>query len=77
MSCLKSNKTLYGCNARVLFNVYIYRVFVGEEYLALVPLFLPHLRELCLWACYSVVDKYVEELEATVPDLKITKLPSY
>ena len=76
MSCLKSNKTLYGCDARVLFNVYIYRVFVGEEYLALVPLFLPHLRELCLWACYSVVDKYVEEIVAAVPELKITKLPS-
>ena len=51
-------------------------MFVGEGYLALVPSCLPQLTELCLWACYSVVDKYVEELVAAVPELKITKLPN-
>ena len=51
-------------------------MFVGEGWLALVPSFLPNLRELCLWACVNVVDKYVEELMAAVPELKVTKLPS-
>jgi len=67
---------MYGCDSAVLLNVYIYLVFVGEGYLALVPSCLPQLTELCLWACYSVVDKYVEELVAAVPELKITKLPN-
>jgi hypothetical protein len=69
--CFKSNKTLYDCDARVLLNVYIYLVFVGEGWLALVPSHLPHLRELCLKACYNVCGNYVRELVAAVPELKL------
>ena len=72
MSCLKSNKTLYDCDApTVLWIVYIYLVFVGEGYLALVPSHLPHLRRLCLLGCNNVCDKYLEELVAAVPELKV------
>ena len=46
-------------------------MFVGEGYLALVPSCLPHLRELCLVGCNNVCDKYVEELMAAVPELKV------
>ena len=62
MLCFKLNKTMYDCDATVLFNVYIYLVFVGEGWLALVPSHLPHLRELCLAGCHNVHDKYVEGL---------------
>jgi hypothetical protein len=70
MSCFKSNKTLYDCDTTVLLNVYIYLVFVGEGYLALVPSHLPHLRQLCLEGC-NVCDKYVEELVAAAPELEV------
>ena len=66
-------KTLYDCDATVLVNVYIYLVFVGEGWLALVPSNLPHLTELCLKSCYGVCEKYVEELIAAVPELKVIK----
>jgi hypothetical protein len=66
-------KTMYDCDATVLLNVYIYLVFVGEGYLALVPSHLPHLRRLCLWGCNNVRDKYVEELVAAAPELKVFK----
>jgi hypothetical protein len=69
MLCCKSNKTLYDCDATVLLNVYIYLVFVGEGYLALVPSYLPHLRQLCLTGSYKVRDEYVEELVAALPEL--------
>jgi len=52
---------MYGCDVTVLLNVYCYLVFVGEGWLALVRLHLPHLRHLVLWAC-NVVDYYAEEL---------------
>jgi len=58
-------------NATVLLNVYIYLVFVGEGWLALVPSHLPHLRELSLDGCYNVCDKYIEELRVAVPELEI------
>jgi hypothetical protein len=61
---------LYDCDGTVLLNVYIYIVFVGEGWLALVPSHLPHLRELCLEGC-SVCDEDVEKLQAAVPELKI------
>ena len=47
---------------------------VGNGYLALVPSHLPHLRLLCLERCYKVCDKYVKELMAAVPELKVIKL---
>jgi len=72
----KSNKTVYDCDGTLLLKVYSYLVFVGEGYLAVVPSCLSHLRKLCLWACVNVIYKYVEELMAAVPELKITKLPS-
>jgi len=71
MSCFKSNKTMYDCDTTVLLNVHIYLVFVGEGWLALVPSHLPHLRVLCLEACGNVCYKYVEELKAAVPELKV------
>jgi len=64
---------VYDCDATVLLNVYIYLVFVGEGWLALVSSCLPHLRELCLWGCFDVCDKYVGELVAAVPELKVSK----
>jgi hypothetical protein len=71
MSSLKSNKIFYDCDAALLLNVYIYLVFVGEGWLELVPSCLPHLRELCLVNCRKVCNKYVEELRAAVPELKL------
>ena len=71
MSCFKSNKTLYDCDATILLNVYSHLVFVGEGYLALVPSCLPHLRLLCLVGCNNVCDKYLEELVAAVPELEV------
>jgi len=65
--CLKSNKTMYDCDATVLLNVYIHLVFVGEGYAALVTSNLPRLRELSLMECENVRAKYVKELEAAVP----------
>jgi len=64
---------MYDCDAAVLLNVYIYLVFVGEGWLALLPSHLPHLRELCLEGCYNVCDKYVEELMTAVPELKVIR----
>ena len=46
-------------------------MFVGEGWLTLVPSHLPHLRLLSLANCRNVCDKYVEELMAAVPELKI------
>ena len=69
MSCLKSNRILYDCDATVLLNVYIYLVFVGG-FLALVPSHLPHLERLCLVGCDNVCEKYLEHV-AAVPDLKV------
>jgi hypothetical protein len=64
---------MYDCDATVLLNVYIYVLFVGEGFLALVPSHLPHLRELNLVGCYKVRVKYVEDIVVAVPDLKIHK----
>jgi hypothetical protein len=72
MSCLKSNKTLYDCDGTVLLNIYIYLVFVGEGWLALVPSHLPDLRKLCLVWC-NVCDDYVKELQAAAPELEVIK----
>ena len=55
-----------------MLNVYTYLVFVGEGWLALVPLHLPHLRRLYLLSCYNLVHKYVEELRAAVPELEVS-----
>ena len=73
MSCFKPNKSTYDFDVTVLLNVYSYRVFVGEGCLALVPSRLPHLRLLSLANCPNVCDKYVEELMAAVPELKVIK----
>ena len=73
--CLKSNKTMYDCDATVLLNVYIHFVFVGNGYAALVRSNLPRLRELSLMYCKNVRDKYVEELEAAVPKVVFFGFP--
>ena len=73
MLCLKSNKTLFDCDAAVLLNVDIYLVFVGKGFLALVPSHLPHLWHLNLVKCDNVCDKHVQELVAAVPELYVTK----
>jgi hypothetical protein len=77
MWCFKLNKTVYVCVGTVLLNVYIYLVFVGNGWLELVPSCLPYLRELFMWWCRKVCDKYVEELAAAVPDLKIVNSSPY
>ena len=59
---------MYDCDARVLVNVYIYLVFVGEGWMSLVPSCLPHLRELGLDGTYC--DEYIGELVDAVPELK-------
>jgi hypothetical protein len=64
---------MYDCDSTVLLNVYIYLVFVGEEWLALVPSCLPHLRRLHLSGCNNVCDKDVEELVAAVTELEVFK----
>jgi len=68
--CLKSNKTMYDCDATVLLNVYIHIVCVGNGYAALVTSNLPRLRELSLMWCYNVRDEYVTELKAAVPKVE-------
>jgi hypothetical protein len=73
MSCFRSNKTFDDCEATVLLNIYIYLVFVGEGYLAIVPSHLPHLRRLCLKGCSSVCGKYIEELVVDLPQVKVIK----
>ena len=70
---LKSIKTLYDCDATVLLNAYNYLLFVGEGYLALVPSHLPHLKLLYLVDCDNVCVKYIDELVAAVPGLKVYK----
>jgi hypothetical protein len=64
---------VYDCDATLLLNVYVYFVFVGKGFFALVPSYLPHLRRLCLNGCYKVRDEYVEELVAAVPELVVIK----
>jgi len=66
-------KTMQDCDSTVLLNVYIYLVFVGDGWSALVPSLLPCLRELCLSGCLKVWNEYVEELVAAVPELKVIK----
>jgi hypothetical protein len=73
MSCFKSNKNLYDCDATVLLNIYSNLLFVGKQYLPLVPSHLPHLRELNLVGCYNMCVKYVEELMAALPELEVHK----
>jgi hypothetical protein len=46
-------------------------VFVGEEWLTLVPSHLPHLRRLSVMGCDNVCYRYVEELVAAVPELEV------
>ena len=72
MSCFKSNKTFYDCDATLLLNVYIYLVFVGEGWFALVPSHLNNLRELILVACDNLRGEYVEELMRAVPQLDVS-----
>jgi len=73
MSSFKSNKTMTDCDATVLMNVVIYLVFVGERWLALVSSHFPQMKRLCLSLCRNVVDKYVEEIVAAVPELEVIK----
>jgi hypothetical protein len=69
----KSNETLYDCDASVLLSVYIYLVFIGDGWLALLSSYLPHLRVLSLVFCDKVRNKYIKELLVAVPELKVTK----
>ena len=68
--CLKSNKTMYDCDATVLLNVYVHLVFVGNGYVALVPSNLPRLRKLSFMGCDNVHDEYVTELKNVVPKVE-------
>ena len=65
---------MYDCDATVLLGVYSYLVFVGNGWLGLLPSCLPHLRELCLEGCCSVCVQYVEDLVASVPELKVINI---
>jgi len=60
--CLKSNKTMYDCDATVLLNVYIHVVFVGEGYAELVTSNLPCLRVLSLMGCGMCVLSMLKNL---------------
>jgi len=51
--------------------MFTFILFVGEGWLALLPSYLPHLRRLDLIGCINVCHKYVEELVAAVPELKV------
>jgi len=73
MSCFKSNRTLYDCDATLLLNVYGYILFVGEGFLALVPSYLVQLRRLGLRGCDHLRDEYVEELMAALPELEVIR----
>ena len=53
---------MYDCDAAVLLNVYIYLVFLGEGYGALVRSHL-HLRELYVMECDKVRGEYRRELD--------------
>jgi len=64
---------LYDFDATLLLNVCIYLVFVGEGWLALVPLHLTHLRELILVACDNLHGEYVEELMVALPELDVSR----
>jgi hypothetical protein len=64
---------LYDCDAKLLLNVCIYLVFVGEEWLSLVSSHLRHLRELCLLGCDNLRGEYLEELMADLPELGVIK----
>ena len=74
LSCFKSNKTVYDCDATVLLNIYSYLVFVGKVHLALVPSHLPHLRLLILDFRENVRDEEVEELVAAAPELTVMNI---
>jgi len=57
----------------MMFNLYFFcLVFLGE-FLGLVPSHLPYLRLLRLEYCSRLCDKYVEELVAAVPELKVIR----
>jgi hypothetical protein len=62
---------MYDCDAAVLLNVYSYLVFVGEEWLTLVPSHLPHLRRLRLHHWDNICDEYLKKLVAAVPELEV------
>jgi hypothetical protein len=73
-SCFVSNKTIYGCDATVLLNVYIYLFSsssLGEGYLKPAHSHLPHRGELYLLECANVCNRHVEELVAAAPELKV------
>jgi hypothetical protein len=60
------------CNQLCVLNLKGLWCITGEGWLTLVPLHVPHLRELCLLKCYRVVRKYVKVIMAALPELKIT-----
>jgi len=64
---------LCDCDATVLLNVYVYLMFLGNGWLAVVPSNLPRLRRLCLEHCFYVCNKYVDELLAAAPEVKIKR----
>jgi hypothetical protein len=64
---------LYESDPILLLNVYIYLVFVGNGWMALVPSRLPHLTRLFLEMCAALLPEYVQELMAAVPKLNISK----
>jgi hypothetical protein len=71
MSCFKSYKILYDCDATVLLNVYTYLVFVGRGLLPLVPYHLPQLRRMCLATCGYVNHEFLREVMAPVPEVEV------
>jgi hypothetical protein len=64
---------LYDCDATVLLNVYIYLLFVGEGWLALMSRLQP-VRGLCLEHCDNVRYNYMKEFMNAVPELEINDL---
>jgi hypothetical protein len=51
--------------------VFTFIVFVGEEFLPLVPVHLPHLRVLGLDGCRNLDEEYINKLGAAIPEVLI------
>jgi Ran GTPase-activating protein (RanGAP) involved in mRNA processing and transport len=58
------------CDATILLNVYIYLVFVGEGYLALMASHMPNLKELSLTGCY-LRDRHAKKFLDSISQLEV------
>jgi hypothetical protein len=52
-------------------DIYLCPLLTGAGYFALVPIYLPYLRQLNLEQCISVCDESLEELATAAPELEV------